>query len=231
MSEAGTTPIGEKFLDVGDLFGLRFSQGLVFLEVQGWEQHRYSPHTEIGEIAGQDQSGWLRLESGGNDILHLEKNEVKVLHAGIGHAPANFRRYTNYPEGENRLRAIPNLQTARPGRDFGYVDGEDSPFDQPTDAEELFIPPGVHLDFNFYNADTEPNSPLVNIKMREYNVRALDPENSAEHNAIRRIVATGSPIPIAPAGTMDRQVDFDLEEYWKTRPISFDRARSLGGGN
>lgn len=231
MSGTGLQPIEEKFLDIGDLFGIRFSDGLVFLEVTGWEQHRYSPHTEIDEVAGQDSSGWTRLEDDDDDILYLGKKEKKVLHAGIGQAPSSFRRYTNYPEGENRLRTIPNLRTARPGRDFGYVDGEDSPYESPTDAEELFITPGTHVDFNFYNADTEPNKPMVNIKMREYNIRALDPSNSSEHNAIRRVVATGSPIPIAPAGSMDRQVDFDLEQYWETRPISFEEARNLGGGN
>lgn len=231
MDSNGLQAIDEKFLDTGDLFAMRFAQGLVFLEVTGWQQNTYSPYTGVGEIPGQESSGFQRLEDDGDDILFIEKREQKVLHTGIGHAPADIRRYTNFPEGEVRLRSLPNLDTPRPGDDFGYIDGNESPYEAPTDAEELWIPPGTHLDFNFYNADTEPNKPLINVKLREYNIRALDPNNSAEHSAIRRVVSSGSPIPIVPAGSMDRQEDFDLEEYWKTTPIPFEQARNLGGGN
>mgnify|MGYP006293503581 CR=1 FL=1 len=224
----GLQQIEEKFLNIGDLFAMKFSDGLVFLEVTGWEQNRFSPYDEIGEIPANESSGFMNLEYEGDDILYMDENNTKVIHAALGHSPSHFRRYTNYPEGQYRLRSIPNLSTPRSGDDFGYIDGEDSPYGRPTDAEELFIPPGVHLDFDFYNADTKAHKPLVNIKMREYNVRALNPRRASEAKQIRRIVATGSPMPIVPAGGMDRQIDYELEESWGVRPISFNEARNLG---
>lgn len=230
MTEKGLQPIDEKFLDTGDLFGLRFSEGLIFLEVTGWQQNRYSPYNGFDAAPSKSSTGFSRLEDNGDDILYVEKRKKKVLHTAIGHSPSDLRRYTNYPEGEVRLRAIPNLSTPRPGDDYGYIDGNDSPYGEPSDAEELFIPPGNHLDFNFYNPGNEPQTPIVNLKLREYNVRPLNPRNSDDQQAIRRIVSSGSPIPIPPAGGMDRQVDYDLAEFWGVNPISFKKARNLGGG-
>lgn len=229
-SNNGLQAIDEKFLSVGDLFGLRFSEGVVFLEVDGWEQNVYSPYDEVGEIAGGDSSGWERLEDDGDDILYVEKKDEKVLHAGIGHSPSHVRRFTNYPEGENRLRTMPNLNTPRPGDDFGYVDGNESPYDRPTDAEELFIPPGVHLDFNFFNGDTETHEPIISIKLREYNVSAISPNTSQGRNAIRRVVAPGSPIPVANVGSIDRQANFDLADFWGTEPVSDSKIEEIKGG-
>lgn len=229
MEDNGNVPIEEKFLDVGDLFGLRFNEGMVFLEVQGWEQNRYSPYTGVGEVNSQNSSGFQRLEDNSDDILFVEKRKKKVIHTAIGMSPAHFRRYTNYPEGQNRLRRVPNLSTPTSGDDFGYVDGNNSPYESPTDVEELFIPPGVHLDFDFYNAGKENQEPVLNIKMREYNIRPLNPRSSADQNAVGRIVSTGSPIPIAPVGGLDNQDNYDLEQHWGVSPISFTEARRIGG--
>lgn len=233
MSEnGGLKRIEEKFLDVGDLFALEYSQGLVFLQVRGWETLKFSPYNRFTPIPPQDNSGFDRFEEDGDDILHIPEDEKKVLHAGIGHAPAQLRRYTNYPEGENRLRKFPNLSspTARSGDDYGYIDGNDSPYDTPTSAEELFVPPGVHLDFDFYNPDLDsPHQPKVSLVMREYSVEVLDPE---EHpNVAKRTVSPGSPIPIAPVGSIDSKVNYRMGSKWGVEPISYEEAQSIGGGN
>lgn len=230
MTDNGLQSIESKFLNTGDLFAMRFADGLIFLEVTGWQQNRYAPYNGVEEVPPESSSGFQRLEDDGDDILYIEKRKKKVIQAGIGVSPSQIRRYTNFPEGEVRLRSLPNLSTPRSGDDYGYVDGEDSPYGEPTDAEELWIPPGVHLDFNFHNADKKPATPIANIKLREYNVRTLNPNNSSDANAIKRIVAAGSPMPIVPAGGIDRQVDFDLQEFWDADTITFDEARNLGGG-
>jgi len=228
-TDSGVKRIEEKFLNTGDLFAMRFNGGVVFMEVSGWEQNKYSPYTGVGEIPAKENAGFQRLEHEGDDILFIEKQKKKVIHVGIGMNQSYMRRYSNYPEGENRLRSIPNLGTPRSGDDFGYVDGNDSPYHQPTDAEELFVPPGVHLDFDFFNADTESHEPVLNIVMREYNINPLDPTVKANRNSIARIASPGTPMPIAPAGAMGRQIDFELQDFWETRAISINEARKLGG--
>lgn len=221
--------IQEKFLDVGDLFGLEYNEGYVFCEVTGWSQSKFSPHTGVGQVAADSSSGFDRLQDpSGDDILYVEEAEQKVNHVGIGHSPDVIRRYTNFPESEHRLRKIPNLSTPTPGDDFGYVDGGDSPFNEPTDVEELFVPPGVHLDFAFYNNDDEQHRVVVNVMMRTYNIRPLDPNNNSDRNAISRIMSPGAPIPVMPVGSTDNQAGYgNLERYWGVSPVNERKARQL----
>jgi hypothetical protein len=217
----GVTAIAQKFLDTGDLFALKFNEGFVFLEVTGWEQVKYAPHTQIGEVTADDSSGFQRLEApDGDDILYVEKEKNKVVHAGIGHSPSQVRRYSNYPDSANRLRRVPNLSTPTSGDDFGYVDGDDSPYSNPTDAEELYIPPGTHLDFDFYNDDTDPHEIVVKILMRVYNVRPLDSNKSRNQGAIKKVMSPGSPIPIGFVGTPDNQDTYELGRSWGVEPLT-----------
>ena len=232
-SSNGVMAIQEKFLDEGDLFGIKFNQGLVFCEVQGWTQTKYDPYTQYGNVGAGQSTGFERLDDpDGDDILYVENDQLKVKHVAIGHTPAILRRYTNYPEGENRLRAINNLGSPVPGDNYGFVDGEDTPYETPTDAEELFVTPNQHLDFNFFNPDTEAHEVTLKISMREYNIQTLDPNDNVDQNAIRRIIKPGSPMPVVPADSKDRQVDFTLQKFWNVEPITEGRARRVSrGGN
>ena len=231
MSDNGVKQIEEKFLGTGDLFAIRFNQGYIFAEVTGWQQVKFAPLSQFDEVDAQSGTGFQRLEFEDDDILFTERRMKKVKHLGLGHNPSVMRRYSNYPEDETRLRKLENIGAPNPGDDFGYVDGDDSSYGAPTDAEELWVPPGQHLNFNFYNPDNEPHTPVVSIVMREYNINPLDPDNDANRNAIRRIMAPGSPIPIATAGSIDRQVRYDLQEFWGVTPTPVKQARQIGGGN
>lgn len=220
--------IEEKFHDSGDLFALRYNEGLVFLEVQNWEQTKYAPHNNIGTAPADGSTGFNRIEDDDqDDILFVDKKKERVLHAGIGHSPALLRRYTNYPESENRLRRVPNLGAPIPGDDYGYVDGSDAPYNNPTDVEELYIPPGQHIDFNHYNPDSEEHEVILNIVMRVYNIRPLDPGTEEGKNAARRIMSAGSPMPIANVGSVNSQGRYQLEDSWGVTPMNEKRARNL----
>jgi hypothetical protein len=229
--ENRNTPIHEKFLDRNDLVVLEFNNGYTFAQVEGWEQYKYDPYSNIGPINPEDNSGFQRLESGGDDILHVESGEEKLLHVAIGHSPGYLRRYTNYPEGQTRLRTPPNLDVPRStaGHEYGYIDGDDSPYENPTDAQELLIPPGVHLDFDFYNPDqNESVQPILNIMMREYNVGILDPNQNGDK--VRRAMSPGTPIPTYPVGSIDSQVNFaSIQAGWDIEPTLVNRQSNRGG--
>ena len=228
MNSTNNNPIQDKYLSRNDVFALKFNNGLSFLKVQSWEQYKYDPYSEIGTVAPQSASGFQRLEDeNGDDILYVDENERKVLHVSIGHNPEQLRRYTNYPESENRLRTIPNLTVPRPvnGDDYGYVDGNDTPYSMPTDAEELMIPPGHHLDFSFYNPDqTKSHKPILNIFIREYDVSIIDPSENL--NMVQRVVSPGSPMPTYPVGSNDNQSRIGtLAEEWGVRPVEAETLR------
>ncbi len=231
MQNAGVNSITEKFLSNGDLFAMKFNQGMIFLEVEEFEQIKYAPYSGVGKVAPGESASFQRLtDDNGDDILYVEQDETKVKHVGIGMAPSVMRRYTNYPEGETRLRRLNNVGQPVAGDDFGYVDGEDSPYESPSEAEELWIAPNRHLDFVFHNPDTVEHEPVLNILMREYNVNPLRPDSDMDRNAIRNILNPMSPMPVVPAGGPDRQVDYDLHSSWGVKPMSEERARKVKRG-
>jgi len=220
MKETTQTPIDEKYLTSGDLFALKYSNGFLFFRVNMWEQLQYKPYS-VGDISPQSNTGFNRLENtDGDDILHVQEGRKRVLHASIGMSPSQTRRYTNYPESENRLRKFPNLSTpsATKSSDYGYIDGNISPFEQPTDAGELYIPPDVHLDFDFENPDeNESISPKLNIRIRDYHVSVIDPSNNQD--VIRRVMSPGSPIPVAPVGSPSNQTRASAD-VWDQEPVT-----------
>jgi len=232
----GFTSIQDKFLDRGELFGLEFRQGFVFLEVTGWEQVSYRPYDNVGSVGSESNSGFSVLKDPDNnddEILFVNRGQERVLHTGIGHRPAFIRRYTQYPEGDNTLRRLPNVGTpsSRNGDDFGYISGEESPYDNPTNVEELLIPPNVTLAFDFYNPD--PNTshePILNIQIRHYTIDALNPNNNADLNAIRKIVQPGSPMPIYPAGGINQKVTYNLSNDWGVSPLATGSVSRIKNG-
>lgn len=232
MSYKGMDTIRESFLNESELFGLEFNEGFVFLEVEGWEQVKYAPYSGVGEVSAANNSGYSRLEDGpsSDDILFVDSGQNKVLHVGIGQRPEFIRRYTRYPENGSNLRTVPNLNgpSSRNGEDFGYVDGVDSPYGEPTVAEELMIPPDVHLDFDFYNPDpNNAHTPILDILMRIYDVRALDSNNSQDLRAIKNIVRPGSAPPVYKAGTIDNKINYQLTSDWGVSPLSQSRVTDL----
>lgn len=206
MQDKGLVSIDQKFLGQGDLFGIKFSNGYAFFEVVGKQVVQYKPHTATGEVAAGESTTWRRLEEDSDDILHIENQDNKILHGAIGISPTEIRMYNNYPESENRMGKLPNLSTPTPGDKYGYIDGRSSPYNEPTDAREFWIPPNVHLDFAFTNPDSSGHSPILNLKFASYNVKALDP--NTHRDSIKRIVTPGSPMPVSPAGTPDYQTEF-----------------------
>lgn len=223
-------PIEDNFMKRGDLFGLEFNEGYVFFSVESWSFAQYRPYDLLDEISAQGDSGQVRLEdSDSRDITYLSPGVPKVLHVSIGQRPVSLRRYTYFPENADLLHQVPNLTnpSARSGDDYGFVDGSDSPYGEPTDADELVIPPGVHLNHVFYNPNqNKPIKPSLNIRMREYKVQVLDPKKDKDQ--IRRIVSPGSPAPIYSVGTIDTQENISATK-WDADPIPADTVEKIRG--
>lgn len=223
--------ITEKFLDQRDLFGIEWDTGYTFHEVTGWERVEYQPFEQLEDLdSGSNLSGrWSRLEDGaGDDVFHVPKDDKdKVLHAGIGHRPASIRRYAFYPEDQSRVGKFPNLSAPSPPDDYGYVDGEDSPYENPTDAQEFILPPGVRASFDFHNPTNLDHQPVLNILGRVYTVRVLDPEREEDANQIKRIASIGSPMPLYSIGTTRAKAEFDLNNEWDVDTLGLQEARNL----
>lgn len=233
MSNEQYKTIESKWLDRRDLFGLKFNNGYVFFEVEDFEDAKYRPHTGLGDLSADSAySEFKRLEDDrGDDILYVpDEDAFKVIHASVGHRPSFLRRFMNYNDAEIRMGDIPNLGPPTSSDVYGYTDGGDSEYASPSATQEMWIPHNVHPTFNFYNPDDREHAPKISIKMRKYAIRPLDPRQSQDSNAIRRIASPGSPMPLPSAGSLNSQVAYDstLQNQWGVPAIGLDQARQEG---
>lgn len=234
-NNTGYTPIRQKFLGKNDLFGVEFKRGTVFLEVEGREDVSYSPHDNLSSVTSQSDSGYNELQDPDNaddKIVYVPDGKQKVLHVGMGHFPPILRRYTRY--GDIHLREHANIgkPDGRNGDDFGHIDGERSPYEEPTDAEELLVVPNTSIEFNFYNPDNNnDHSPVLNIPMMEYNIKPLNPNRAPHRKAIKRVASPGSPMPIFKAGGLGSQVRYQLETDWGVPKVKDSQIENIVGGN
>jgi len=218
--------IKEKYLGRRDLFGLRYNDGIIFCEVEEYEDVYYDGYDRIGEVNSGSSSSFSRLnDSTGEDILFVpsDRSDV-VMHAGIGVAPSQISVYQSYPEGDRSMRSLPNLsQQPTPGSKFGSFDSNDSPYRSPGQFSELVIPPNQRVSFSFENTGSDSHEPVVNLAIRKYRVNRLGMTKSNQ-TAIKRIIKSGSPAPIFSVGNFKNKASFNLGDVWEVSPISRSNA-------
>lgn len=225
----GVIPIEEAFLDVNDLFGLRFDEGLVFLEVNNKSTTGFKPYEQLEDIESgtnlddNDQKLTDDGTSNGDDILSVDPSDTFfVKHFGIGHRPWYIRRYTRYPDSSSFRRTLSNLDTPQPaqGSKDGALTGEDSPYSNPTNADDIMVPPKTSVGFDFFNPDNDSHQPILNIQVSQYEVNPLDPTTQMDRKAVKKILRPGTPIPIKNVGTVHNQVNFPSDLEWGVEPMT-----------
>lgn len=220
-------PIEDKFLETRDLFGLEYHSGVVFFEVKNYSDTTYEPYS-IGSVNSDGHSGYSKLEDNNNDILYLETTKDKVIQAVIGIRPGAAKMYTKYPDGGSPINQIDNISVANAtsGDPYSNVSGVESPYNEPSDKTELFIPPGFHPSFDFYNPSNSNVNVDINIALRTYNVRVLDPTSDSNEvkSAIHRIAQPGSPAPIGTVGGPNQLQQYNMGGEWGVEPMSLSNA-------
>lgn len=234
--ENHNTSIQERFLGSRDLLALRYKNGLIFLEVEEYEDIKYEEYSGLESIEPGTSldGGYQRLEDSKNDdILFVPaEDEFTVMHVGIGVSPSVIEMFVSYPEGTRSRKSLPNLsKQPTPGSNFGGTDGSGSPYSQPTNKTELILPPKQRASFNFYNPGDDVHEPLLNIVGRKYKVEVLDPSDNANKNSIKRILNPGSPAPIKAVGNFNQKSGFNLENKWGVSEADKRKARRMVSQN
>ena len=222
----------DKFLENNNLLALEFAEGFVFSRVLNKKDvsvHNYVMPT----ITAGGSSTASRLNTDNKDILYSSKlTPPRILHCGIGIKPYPIRLYTKYPEGASPMGKPLNLNPVTPGADYGYIDESMSPLQHPTDANELFIPPNVHLSFEAYNPDSEAYTPVLNISAREYQLQIFNPYPKTPIPYFRKIISKMAersvPTAFGTVGEQGQLISYtDLIDKWITKPISIQEAVEL----
>lgn len=225
-------PIESQFLSSRDLIALEYAQGLTFHEIRETERTTYEEFSELEDVESGTNldNGFQRLEDSNNDdVLHVPSEDDKtVMHVGIGIAPSILELFYAYPENRRDTGSFPNISNSPipgdSGVDFGMIDGDMSPYRQPTARSEIVIPPKQHLQFDVFNPGSDDHEPLLKFEVMKYKVRPL--ELPRDKDAIQKAVKSPSPVPIKPIGTFESKADFNLESEWEVEPMTINQART-----
>lgn len=264
LNAPGIRSIRDRFLSPGNLFGLQFNDGIIFGHVLRREPLKYKPlrvtdesgtvltvaaQAASDEIVIKDPRSSTKTVLGGSDLKPKWGKYPQLLHGSVGVFPNNFQMYVRYPTKAGNLHGVwptTSPQDAGAGDELGNVDGDDSPYHDPTDALELVLVPGADPSFRFFNtrssatdekADSE--QPVLNAQFARYGFEILNPLlRGAEvpTNAVRRAMKKRANVLIRkimfgefedrfrwlPVGSGESLIDMpgDLVTRWRSEGVS-----------
>lgn len=257
-------------------FGLEFAEGFIFGRVLERSIYNYRPLAIIDEtgaavnLAAQGVSGDNLIKDprqssntavGGDKMNATWRNKPHIWHGSFGIMPPNMQFYIRYPAKSGAIANPPmnGLPTPQPssGDHLSKMDGDDSPYADPTNFVEMVIIPNQNPSITIFNdqaggtgtdfgADSE--RPVINALFAHYvfdalkplrNARAVAPSLQPEernrakvNNRLIRKIVMGDYDPILKffqAGFGEQLITYEdlLKTSWGVEPISMDDAKAL----
>jgi hypothetical protein len=144
----------------------------------------------------------------GNDIFEiLDEFPFRMYHFGIGIAPGYVKLYRQIPAGNIVMSWIRKSPTVV-GEEFDYIDGFNSPFDNPTVFSETLIFRKLSFNIALFNDGSISTRPSLKFLGKNYEVipiteRTLIEKMIAGIIPCRFITITGTGISVTPISTPD----------------------------
>jgi len=130
---------------------------------------------------------------------------------------SDVRAYLTYPEGKTRRNIDAKSVSAK--SDFGYVDGQMSPYDNPKPVSEIWIPKDVSIGFSWYNRSSVSQTIVVKWLLNLYSVEVVHDVDVVEKILNRRMECR-----IATVGGID-SMRYDISKVWGVEAIPFGSTR------
>ena len=210
------------FIKENQLVGLGFpAQGYVFFRIEGIEEVEYDNYTESpGAVASDTYEDAARLPIDEYSIDNLLRVEYcdHLYQVFMGWQPGAIRRYLAYPY--ETLRGSIDVKRVYTKAPFGYIDGFESPPNQPSPKTEMWIPKDIDVGFAWWNP--LPSSETVQIDML---IRRLSVSVLRDADLIEKILKGSQPCKLKTlggiAGSMEygtkRLLDVDYVQLGATR--------------
>jgi len=247
--ERGIVPIVRKLLQNNHIFALEFREGFLFGRVVHRRICQWKPWYLIDatgtavDISASSAQAELRFRdprNPQNSIPFLNTSTAAgfpwFFHGAIGIKPQQVYMYLRYPEGQVIPGKFPNIDPTRPtsGDNTGFVNGVNSPYEEPTDWCEIIIQPSMHLGAEYYNKDDARNhQPCLNLLFALYWVQFFQPATHAKQIsdiALRRYEGARAAFLKVGFGDLPHDMGDTLIQDWKVAPMKLDEAAALGGG-
>lgn len=175
----GIIPIEQKFMQRNDLFAMSFREGFIFGRIINRRICQWKPYplidaagavVDIPASTAQPELRFRDPRNPANSILYLNSASSVgwpwFLYGAFGIKPQYIQMYLRYPEGDVIPGKFPNIDPVRPavGDQISPLTGLTSPYEQPTDYQEVVIQPKIELGCEYYNHDEErEHQPVINI--------------------------------------------------------------------
>jgi len=204
----------ELLLKENQNIGFVLREGAVFAVVTAKEffKYRYTGSS----LSSNEQSDFDTLtDAEGRNILEV-RDSLHCYHLFIGIRPRPIRMFIEYPKGE-RIGNL-DIKPVAVRETWGYICGNESPFQEPTERGELFVVKGVDVAFSFWNPTDTTLTPELNIVGERYKLRPIKEEEIINGIIERRIpcrlVTVGGLRPVSFEETLK-----DWEEKFGVRPV------------
>ena len=202
--------------------GLRFSDGWVFFRVDNFEDipTYYWTTSQIPALGTLD---YQTPKEGNNEIIYTRIGD-QIIQTFIGLNHPKLRLFRRIPAGKP-VGVHPELSAPTLTGNFGFVEGWQSPFDEPTGMTKMYIPYNIHVEFGFANPEQYQVTPNLAIYMRILKVKPLDPSVESDVQVIKDIVA--KKIPCDKYCPSIYPYDYPIEATWNVKPIRWDSRGNL----
>lgn len=163
----------EKVLKPNFYIAFEFSQGFVAAQVRRvmitkkepyrlYYDANYNPQTLTPSIGWVD---WYKPRDTSGKYIFTIDNNNEVIQVFLGLRPTRLKLYFRIPSG-TPIKNLPyNPVTEKV--DYGFINGIDSPYDEPTEAGELWFIRDLTCDFALYN-DTDkimfPEAKIIYVR-------------------------------------------------------------------
>ncbi len=194
------------FIKENQLVGLGFpDQGYVFFRINGIEEVVYDNYTESpGAIAADTYEDAARLPISAFSIDNLLRVEYcdHLYQVFMGWQPGGIRRYLAYPY--ESLRGSIDVKRVYTKSPFGYIEGFESPSNQPSPKTELWIPKDVDVGFAWWNPLAVSETVQTDILIRRLKVDVV-----FDADLVERILKGTQPCKLKSIGGISGTMDYD----------------------
>jgi hypothetical protein len=233
-------PFTEKILAPNYRLALNWSEGVTFHRVIGVGRTRLTPIVGTNAIGSEimaegaagtptQRTSFIIKDSSGNyleDVTSSYKDEI-IMQIFYGFAPSWIRIFPSYP-ADQRDGKILSYAAPTPTSEYGYITGEDSPFEVPTDAAEYWFPYKTRIMFDFANPATDKKAwPAVRAEIVKYRVQHLNPNDKRDAGLIARMARGEAQVYWSTIGPVESPKSFDLRGDWPISPIPLEVAKGV----
>lgn len=220
--------IEPKYVKENHLVGLGFyGQGYLFFRCAGVEGIRYEydelfSTTSPGVMTADESKDSARLSSALmgqtiDNVLRISDCD-HLYQVFMGWEPGIVRQYLYYPSETPRrnldVRGIYSKSA------FGYIEGRESPYAEPSPETELFIPKGLDVGFAWYN----PSGASVTVKLNLI-IRRLGVDVVRDPDLIARILSGSQPCRLTTIGGIGGNWSYRARDVFDVDFVPLDATR------